>query len=185
MVCFYYWNVIQDHEKNEYIFLRVWLVTPPPPPPPLWLLSLCPFTTITATGRPWQPKTLILSLRSSSPSSAVLKSLPIPQRETAGAQRSMAMTSVSVGRQLMVNNVTGVRRVPGWRMPRRTNETHHLHNSVLDKAEEGEEWLCNYCTEYLRNPSTYNPCVCVCVYSDNMTHRGQWLHIGTSNHLFI
>lgn len=93
------------------------------------------------------------------------------------------MTSVSVGRQLMVNNVTGVRRVPGWRMPRRTNETHHLHNSVLDKAEEGEEWLCNYCTEYLRNPSTYNPCVCVC--SDNMTHRGQWLHIGTSNHLFI
>lgn len=47
-----------------------------PPPPPLCLLSLCPFTTITATGRPWQPETLILSLRSSSMSSAVLKSCP-------------------------------------------------------------------------------------------------------------
>lgn len=43
---------------------------------PVCLLSLCPSNTITATGRPWQPQTLMLSLRSSSPSSAVSKSRP-------------------------------------------------------------------------------------------------------------
>lgn len=47
-----------------------------PPPSSFGPLSLCPFTAITATGRPWQPQTLILSLRSSSLSSAVLKSYP-------------------------------------------------------------------------------------------------------------
>lgn len=61
-----------------------------PLPPPLCLLSLCPFTTITATGRPWQLKNtdtiselLISVLR-------CVEILPIPQRETAGAQRSTA-----------------------------------------------------------------------------------------------
>lgn len=47
--------------------------TSPQPPPPL---SLCPSISVTATGRPWQPQTLMLSLRSSSPSSAVSKSCP-------------------------------------------------------------------------------------------------------------
>lgn len=46
------------------------------PPAPICLLSLSASIAIPATGRPLQPQTLMLSLRSSSPSSAVSKSRP-------------------------------------------------------------------------------------------------------------
>lgn len=35
---------------------------PQPTPAPVMLLSLCPLSTVTATGRPWQAQTLMLSL---------------------------------------------------------------------------------------------------------------------------
>ena len=86
-----------------------------PPPTHFCLLSLCPFTTITATGRPWQPETLILSLRSSSLSS-VCWNLAYPTKGSHWCTTVHGVTSVSVGRQHTVNTLADVCHDPPWRM---------------------------------------------------------------------
>lgn len=65
---------MQDYFRRYYYYFRAG--SGGVPPAPVGLLSLRPFIAVTATGRPWQPQTLMLSLRSSSPSSAVSKSRP-------------------------------------------------------------------------------------------------------------